>query len=518
MEFETLLAEISTAFINLPTDRIHAEIQNVQNLVCELLDIDRSSLWQVPEGEAKKLLLTHIDQPQEIPIPPEPRNAWELFPWTSQKVLGGETLKLSKLTDLPEEAERDRESYRVYGTKSCVVVPLSVGSGKPMGALTFAVTREERGWSQTMVRRFQLVAQIFTNALLREKADEKLRKSYAEITHLKDRLQLESDYLQSEIQSVGSYGEILGQSKGIREVLAKVEQVARTDAAVLVTGETGTGKELVARAIHHASNRQGRPMVSINCASLPPGLVESELFGRERGAYTGALTRQIGRFEVADGSTLFLDEIGELSRELQAKLLRVLEEGQFERLGSPKTHRVDVRLIVATHHDLSEEVHKGTFREDLYYRINVFPIEVPPLRERIEDVPLLVWAFVNEFSESMGKRIGTIPKKTMAALLDYPWPGNIRELRNVIEHGVILSPGDVLNVQLPRTKSVKRSHSLTRREMERQHILGVLEGTGWRIKGPNGAAEKLGLKPSTLYSSMNRLGIPTRQEKDGIST
>jgi len=506
LSFETVLAETSARFVNLPAEQIDSEIEGVQRLLCERLGLDVSALWQWSAETPHYLLLTHNYRPPGSPPLPGRFDADEFFPWGLEQVKAGRWFTVCT-EHAPPEAARDQATWRQLGIKSSLCFPLSAGGRAPLGALSFDDMQEERTWSEPLVRSLQLVAQTIANALVRKHTDEELKKSYQEIKQLKDRLQLESAYLQKELKSVGSYGEIVGQSEGLREVLAKAEQVARTDASVLITGETGTGKELIARAIHSSSKRKSHPMVVVNCASLPPGLVESELFGRERGAYTGALTKQAGRFEVAHGSTLFLDEIAEVPLELQAKLLRVLEDGKFERLGSPKTIRADVRLIAATHHDLAEDVRKGTFREDLYYRINVFPIEVPPLRERIEDVPMLVWAFVHEFTEKMGKRIQSIPKKTMNALQEYPWPGNIRELRNVIEHAVILSPGDVLDVRVPKTKNAEPSRILTRKEMEAQHILEVLERTGWRVKGPNGAAEKLGMKPTTLYSMMNRLGV-----------
>ncbi|MCK4782108.1 MAG: sigma 54-interacting transcriptional regulator, partial [Desulfobacteraceae bacterium] len=272
-------------------------------------------------------------------------------------------------------------------------------------------------------------------------------------------------------------------------------------------------KELVAREIHNLSKCKDRIMVKVDCASLPSALVESELFGRQKGAYTGALTSQVGRFEVADGSTIFLDEIGELSTELQAKLLRVLQDGEFERLGSPKTIRVNARVIAATNHNLSEEVRKGRFREDLYYRLNVFHIEVPPLLERLDDIPLLVWTFVNEFTEKMGKKNQTVPKRTMEALQRYHWPGNIRELRNIIEHAVIISTGNTLEVHLPQDPKGVASRISTLEDAERQHIIKVLEMTNWRVKGRSGAAEQLELKASTLYSKMKRLNIPNQHER-----
>jgi formate hydrogenlyase transcriptional activator len=348
--------------------------------------------------------------------------------------------------------------------------------------------------------------------------EEEIRERLIEIQRLKLDLERENLALRQEVRLVFEHREIVGSGQAITNVLRQVEQVAPATSTVLLTGETGSGKEMVARAIHRLSPRGERPLVTVNCASLPPTLIESELFGREKGAFTGALTRQAGRFEIADRGTIFLDEIGEMPIELQGKLLRVLEEGRFERLGSTRTIQVDVRVIAATHRDLKKEVGRGHFREDLYYRINVFPIEIPALRERIEDIPLLVWAFVNEFSEKIGKKIQTVTRKTMEALQRYPWPGNVRELRNVIERAVIVSAGDVLNVQLPQLMKTDRQATITLEEAERHHILGVLEMTGWRIKGPKGAAEILGLKPSSLYTIMERLAIPTKRKKDGFTT
>jgi PAS domain S-box-containing protein len=341
----------------------------------------------------------------------------------------------------------------------------------------------------------------------RRRREEALRQSYAEIERLKDRLQAESDYLKAEIKVVHPHGEVTGQSPAIQKVLRLVEQVAPTDSSVLIRGETGSGKELVAQAIHRLGPRRSHLLVKVNCAALPSGLVESELFGREKGAYTGAMTRQIGRFEVADGSTLFLDEIGELSLELQAKLLRVLETGEFERLGSPRTIKVDVRVIAATNRDLVEEIKTGRFREDLYYRLNVFPIRVPPLRERAEDIPLLVWTFLEELSTRMGKRITQVPRKTMETLQRHPWPGNVRELKNVIEHAAILTTGDTLRVPVLDAAGPAGAPPATLADAERAAILRALGATGWRIKGPKGAAAALGLNPSTLYSRMKKLGI-----------
>jgi PAS domain S-box-containing protein len=341
----------------------------------------------------------------------------------------------------------------------------------------------------------------------RKQMEDQLRGRLAEIEGLKQQLEKENIYLREEIELQNVHEEIVGRSKAMIEILAQVEQVARTDATVLIEGETGTGKELLARAVYRLSARKDRPLVTVNCASLPPTLIESELFGREKGAYTGAMTRMTGRFEMADRATMFLDEIGELPQEVQAKLLRVLEKGRFERLGSTKPLQANVRIIAATNRDLVHDVDEGKFRKDLYYRLNVFPIAVPPLRERPEDIPLLVWAFVRQFEKKMGKRIDHIPRKSMEELQHYPWPGNARELRNVVEHAMIVSSGKTLDVRVPRMASSDIPANLSLEDAERRHILGVLERSGWRITGQGGAAEILGLKRTTLQSKMKKLGI-----------
>jgi PAS domain S-box-containing protein len=348
----------------------------------------------------------------------------------------------------------------------------------------------------------------------KKEREEALRQSFEEIARLRDRLQAESDYLRAEIQVAHSHGEVTGRSAAIQKVLGLLEQVAPTDSSVLICGETGTGKELVAQAIHRLSGRASRVMITVNCAALPSGLVESELFGREKGAFTGAMTRQFGRFEAADGSTLFLDEIGELPLEVQAKLLRVLETGEFERLGSPRSHKVNVRVIAATHRDLAEDVRTGRFREDLYYRINVFPVRVPPLRERSEDIPLLVWTFLEEFSSRMGKRITQVPRGTMEALQHHTWPGNVRELKNVIERGAIVTTGETLRVPMLEDAPLLETRPTTLADSEREIIVRTLETTRGRVKGPKGAAAALGLNPSTLYGRMKKLGIRSPGQAD----
>ena len=341
----------------------------------------------------------------------------------------------------------------------------------------------------------------------RRKAEESLREALEEVRQLKDQLREENIYLRKEINLIHSHKDIVGNSEAIMTVLKQIEQVAPTDSTVLIQGETGTGKELLAHGIHNLSARKSRLMIKVNCAALPPTLIESELFGREKGAFTGALSKQLGRFELADASTIFLDEIDALPLELQAKLLRVLESGEFERLGSPRTVKVNVRIISATNRDLARVVSEGRFREDLYYRLNVFQITIPPLRARRDDILPLVWSFVQEFSKRMGKRIESIPQKSVKAMQAYPWPGNVRELRNIIERAMIITTGPVLHTAIPKIAKSGADQSGTLEEAEKRHIIGVLDAAGWRVSGKDGAAEILGMNPKTLESKMQRLGI-----------
>jgi PAS domain S-box-containing protein len=349
-----------------------------------------------------------------------------------------------------------------------------------------------------------------------EERTVELRAALSEIQTMKDQLEAENIYFRQEIKMRHRFEHILGQSDGLKYVLYRAEQVAPTNTTVLILGETGTGKELIAAAIHNMSPRKERPLITVNCAALPGNLIESELFGREKGAFTGADTRQVGRFEVAHGSTICLDEIGELPLEMQAKLLRAVQHSEFERLGSSHTIKVDVRIIATTNRNLEEEVRKGRFRQDLYYRLNVFPITVPPLRQRKEDIPLLVQAFVERYSRKLGKQITSIQKETMKALQDYPWPGNVRELESIIERAVILCPGpilqlaDKLEISSPPLSSVVR----TLEETERNQISKTLSETRWRIEGKDGAAAILGLNPSTLRARMHKLGIVRPETKE----
>jgi len=636
LRFETLLTEILARFVNLAASQVDSEIEDAQRAICECLELDHSSLWQLSGQDADLFYLTHLYRAAELPPPPEYMSGNEFFPWALRKLQAKEIVDVPNTAAAPPEAARDMETWRQFGIKSTLGIPLSVSGGPVIGVLSFDATKQERDLPELLKKRLQLIAQVFANALDRKHAEQKLRESEArlslaaasanaglwtlepetghlwatekalellglapneqvsfekflslvhpedrdlirqtvteamqsgkeasidyrivhpdgsvrwitsrgrlqpgrsgepermmgvsiditeskrvegELRQLKERLQAESNYLQKEVTTSGRFADIVGQSQELKKVFERMGLVAPTNSVVLITGETGTGKELIARAIHNLSRRKDRVMVKVDCASLPPSLVESELFGREKGAYTGALSKQIGRFELADGSTLFLDEVGELPLELQARLLRVLQDGQFERLGNPKTISVDVRVIAATHRDLSERVKNGSFREDLFYRLNVFRIHVPPLRERADDIPLLVRAFVEEFEQEMDKKITSVTPESMQLLQAYSWPGNIRELRNVIEQAVILSRGGQLNLQMPETVGAALSPTL--KQAQYHLILSVLQKTGWQIKGPDGAAQLLGMKPSTLYKTMGRLGIPTRQEKDAIAS
>ena len=391
-----------------------------------------------------------------------------------------------------------------HGFRSACAVPLISGD-RTLGTLN-VVNRRKDMTPEEVALLVQVAGQV---AIALDNA-----AAYKRIEELNARLAEEKLYLKDEIRANYFFEEIVGRSAALGAVLRQVETVAGTDSTVIVCGETGTGKELIARAIHNLSPRSEHAFVKVNCAAIPTGLLESELFGHEKGAFTGAIAQRIGRFELAHRGTLFLDEVGDISLELQPKLLRVLQEREFERLGSTRTIRVDVRLVAATNSDLLRMVDDRQFRADLYYRLNVFPIVVPPLRERREDIPLLVGYFTQQYAARMGKEIGAIPSEAMEHLLRYPWPGNIRELQNLIERAVIMSPGPVLTIPLEvlRATAGQPSHTAgTLEDADRQHIIQVLNETNWVLSGPNGAAAKLGLKRPTLQFRMKKLGITRPQ-------
>ena len=485
---------------------VSANIRRVMQ--CDGVGID------LPSPEDKKLRLYALDFPEypgsieEGFEPPASEEGSALRVFTS-----GEPAVLAL-----EEIEQE-QSLRGLGIRSLAHMPLT-GRGGIVGVLSLGSLRERAFSQEDLSFLGQIARQV---AIAVENA-----WAFGEVSDLRNKLAQEKLYLEGEIRSELNFEEIVGKSEALRRVLQEVETVAPTDSTVLIYGETGTGKELIARAVHNLSSRQSNSFVKLNCAAIPTGLLESELFGHERGAFTGAISQRVGRFELAHRGTIFLDEIGEVPLELQPKLLRVLQEREFERLGSTRTLRTDARLIAATNRDLEALVSEQKFRSDLYYRLNVFPVRVPALRERPEDIPLLVRHFVQQFSRQVRRVIDTIPTETMSTLIKYPWPGNIRELQNVIERAVILTKGPVLNIPSDDLRvsngtsmamaaaagthlSVASGNSPNIRtvldDTERQQIIAALEQSNWVVAGPNGAATRLGIKRSTLQSRMQKLGI-----------
>ncbi|MDD4860893.1 MAG: sigma 54-interacting transcriptional regulator [Smithellaceae bacterium] len=447
-----------------------------------------------------------------------------------EKIMGSSIYSYFSSTDLPlfkgllEQSSAGNSKLELAlktGDKTSTPVLLSIstlGHTDTPGTVCMVVTdltQQKRNEAMRIEEEVLQKAHDKLEAQVAERTAE-LRTALSEIQAMKEQLEVENIYFRHEIKMKHQHENIIGQSDGLKYVLYRAEQAAPTNATILILGETGTGKELIAAVIHHLSSRKDRPLFTVNCAALPANLIESELFGREKGAFTGADTRQIGRFEVANGSTFCLDEIGELPLDVQAKLLRVIQHNEFERLGSSHTIKVDVRIVATTNRDLEEEVRRGRFRQDLFYRLNVFPITVPPLRLRKDDIPLMVQSFIERFSRKLGKQITSISKETMKTLQDYPWPGNVRELESIIERAVILSPGPVLQLvdKLKISSPILSSAVRTLEETERNQIMKILEETGWRIEGHDGAAAILGLHASTLRARMHKIGIlrPDPQE------
>jgi formate hydrogenlyase transcriptional activator len=449
----------------------------------------------VPDPETRELLVYASDPTGKVSV----HHDWPLVPMAERVLRSGQPANPSR-----QEISAD-PALASAGIHSCCQLPLN-SRGRVVGVFGLASSRENAFAEQCSFLGLMAnqVALSVENAL-----------AYGEISRLRGRLSRENVYLENEIETELHFEDIVGESEALRRVLTEVNTVAPTDSTVLICGETGTGKELIARAVHKLSSRKTNPFVKLNCAAIPTGLLESELFGHEKGAFTGAFSQRAGRFEVAHGGTIFLDEIGEIPLELQPKLLRVLQEREFERLGSSRTLRTDARLIAATNQDLKLMVEDQHFRSDLYYRLNVFPVRLPPLRERQDDIPALVRHFVQEFSRRNKRHIEVIPSETMDALLRYDWPGNVRELQNVLERAVIISQGPVLHVPAADLKSSAakpvRSDPASFRsvmdETERTQILHALEESNWVISGPAGAAARLGLKRTTLQARMHKLGI-----------
>jgi transcriptional regulator with GAF, ATPase, and Fis domain len=535
--FERLL-NLSMPLKSFPADQIHSMIEATEKSLCAMLG-PRSGALALWDDSTKVFAVNDLsagngDSVHRVFTP-------EQIPWISSLMFQDKVIHFANPSELSEAAAKDIEALFLVPRESATLLPLRDGERR-LGVLCFGTSRAEIEWPQPFLRDLSAFADVVANTLSRDqlvgdlvssvssRQDERMMTSSSAlrvaeaalsdlnlqlieanktILDLKGKLRAETVLPRRETRiETNLHAEIVGQSPALLRILRDAERVANTDSTVLLLGETGTGKELIARTIHRNSKRKGRAMVNVNCAALPASLVENELFGRERGAYTGALTREAGRFELADRSTIFLDEVGELPLELQSKLLRVLQEGEFGRLGSPKTIHVDVRVIAATSRDLEAAVSEGKFREDLYYRLNVFPIRVPPLRERREDIPMIAWHFLRVLGDKMGRDVEAVQTNTMKALEEYPWPGNIRELRNVIERNLITQQGSVFSAEMPEWINGSGAGAATTIEqVERAHITRMLERCGWRVRGPGGASQALGLKPTTLEARMKKLGI-----------
>ena len=500
LRFERLLADLSSSFAALVSEDFVPPLVDALRQVVLVLGYDRSN---VSEWSAGGSVFTPVASWARPGVEPhtEPIRTQDL-PWYVGELLAGRMVCLSRLPDdLPPDAVAERAYVAQIGMKSHLALPL-IAENSVMGFVGLGSFTRYVAWPESVQNRLRTLAGVIANTIVRVRGRR-------QITALAERLEAENLALRAEIEYERGFEEIVGRSAALQEALTLVAQVAPTDATVLVTGETGTGKELVARAIHARSPRADRPLVTLNCAALPSGLVESELFGHEQGAFTGALARKIGRFEVANRSTLFLDEIGDLSPDLQAKLLRVLQEGEFERVGSTVTRKVDVRVIAATNQDLERAVAERRFRSDLFYRLSAFPIAVPALRDRREDIPLLVWYFVHKRQAAFRRSFTQVSTRLLRAFEEYSWPGNVRELEHVVERAMILSKGPTLRLDdfAGQRRDRPGAASGTLDDVERAHITQVLEACRWRINGEGNAAARLGLHPSTLRFRMKKLRI-----------
>ena len=515
------------------SDRTHRQLlDEVQDLTARLMEAEET-LHAILSGEVDGLVvstaegdrvftLSGADLPYRVLVETMSEGAVTLAPdgtilfcnqrfadivkRSLEKIMGSSFYPYIASTDLPLLEGLFKQTLKENG-KAELILQTGGENTVPVLISTSAIQNTDKPGMTCMV---------VTDLTEVAKRTAELQMALAEIRAMKDRLEAENIYFRAENKRKHQFEHIIGQSDGLKYVLYRAEQVAPTNTTVLILGETGTGKDLIAVAIHEMSPRKDRPLITVNCASLPGNLIESELFGREKGAFTGADTRQVGRFEIANGSTLCLDEIGELPLELQAKLLRVIQHSEFERLGSSHTIKVDVRIIATTNRDLEEEIRKGRFRQDLYYRLNVFPITVPPLRLRKEDIPMMVHAFIERYSRKLGKQITSIQKETMKVLQDYPWPGNVRELESIIERSMILCSGSVLQLadKLEITSPLLSSTVRTLEDMERTQIFRILSETHWRIEGKDGAAAILGINPSTLRARMHKFRIVRPETKE----
>jgi transcriptional regulator with GAF, ATPase, and Fis domain len=507
LDLQRLIADLADRLIMVDQDAIDQTITDGLRGIAGSLHLDYAVLWREAGTEAGAVATFAGTQRAALR---EPLRLASIS-FAASSLQAGTAMWFTRLEDLQDPV--DRIAFLRQGVRAAAVVPLPRrgGAGNERFALAVASTSSEYDWTPAIIEQLRLVAGLFGLALTRKTSQEASARTFDGAMPPREQLPAEADERRPAVKGLRGSRLVVSSSASVRQALAQAEQVAPTPATVLLVGETGVGKEVFAQMIHELSPRHQRPLIRVNCAAIPGALIESELFGRERGAYTGAIARQIGRFEAAHQGTILLDEIGELPIDVQAKLLGVLQERVIERLGSTQSIKVDVRIIAATNRNLEQAVADKTFREDLYYRLNVFPIVVPPLRERVEDIAGLVWQFIDEFSKSLGKRIESISGDSMRQLERYAWPGNVRELRNVIERAAILATGPRLTVPIPQLAAPQQS-SLAHLELE--HIRATLEGTNWRIRGEGGAADRLGLKPTTLESRIAKLGL-VRPEASG---
>jgi PAS domain S-box-containing protein len=499
LHVQRVIADLAARLVTVDDIALDEAIVDGLRQVAEALKLDQAIFWHNPLDQAIPPRYSWSRSPQP------PSAALSSLLLIATKLDPGATACFTRLEDVPGAGE----TLRRQGMRSLAVIPVETAGGDALarGALAFSSGAVDQEWPPLAIEQLRAVSGILGQALAR-RAELMPSRAFEESRRTRENEPAGSFQSRPRGSMARVSRLIVCEGPALRPALTQIDQVAQTPATVLLLGETGVGKDVFAQAIHELSPRSHRQMIRVSCAAIPSALIESELFGRERGAFTGALTRQIGRFEAAHQSTLFLDEIGDLPAEVQVKLLRVLQERVIERLGSVQPIKVDVRIIAATNRNLEQAVRDKTFREDLFYRLNVFPIVVPPLRERVEDIPALAWEFVDEFSKTFGKPIESISKESMRQFQQYQWPGNVRELRNVIERAMILATGPCLTVPLPDSGPVHHSPSgQTLRSLEIDHIRATLESTNWRVRGHGGAAERLGLKPTTLEGRMAKLGL-----------
>ena len=493
-EFRSFVVQLTSRFTGLGTDEIEAAMRASLAELVTLLRTERASLVNLRDEGFVTFEYSHAD----APAAPFPEGLRMKLPWYWNELHNGRVINLPNLPHgVPAEAREELEYVRQTGFRANIAVPIMFAGRYEFGIASGRFAGPQH-WTEEDIVRVRTAGQLIAGALMRLRTERKLRE-------LTERLEAENEYLREETRGLFEVAGIVGKSPVLHYVLEQVALVAPTDANVLIQGETGTGKELLANAIHEQSPRARRPLIKVNCAAIPASLFESELLGHERGAFTGATATRIGKFELADGGTLFLDEVGELPLDLQAKFLRVLQDGAFERLGASTTRRASVRVVAATNRDLEQAVEAGRFRQDLYFRLSTFPIRVPPLRERKEDIPLLVWSCIERRQAALGRRITRVTRATMRDLQAYEWPGNVRELENVLERALIRSTGGDLVVEPLARRDGPADQTIA--EVEKAHMLAVLRQTHWRINGDGNAAERLGLHPNTMRFRMKKLGI-----------